>query len=203
MIDRYRTIAVATSARIQRKRSRFIAHVLPAESLEEIEEELERVRRLHHDARHVCHGYRLLAEPEPIVGFDDAGEPAGSAGLSILQQLEQEDLLYVLAIVVRYFGGVKLGIGGLVRAYGDAVREALDRGSIIERALETELAIFFSPDLTSAVMGTIHRHGARVVRIEYDAEARATVAVPPSGVAVFADALREATGARARMEVQS
>lgn len=203
MIDRYRTIDAPASARIRRTRSRFLAYVLPVESPDEIEDELAEIRSAHHDARHVCHAYRLLGDPEPIAALDDAGEPSGSAGLPIMQQLERDALLNVLAVVVRYFGGVKLGIGGLVRAYGDAVRAAIDQGSIVERALEIELGIAFSPDLTSAVMGTIHRLGARVVRIEYDAEARAIVGLPPSRISAFADALREATGDRAKMEVRS
>lgn len=202
MIDRYRTIAEPTSARITRKKSRFFASVFPVTTADEIEEELARLRRSHHDAAHVCYAYRLRGENEPVSVFEDAGEPARSAGLPICQQLEKDDLLDVLAVVVRHFGGVKLGIGGLIRAYSDAVRAALDRGSIVERILETEIEVAFSPDLTSAVMGTIHRQGARVVRIEYDAEARAVVALPPSRVDTFRETMRDATGARARMEVR-
>jgi len=200
--DAYRTIRSAASARITRKRSRFIAHLMPVSSFDEVELLITRLRREHHDARHICFAYRIHAEPAPLSGYDDAGEPRGSAGPPILQQLERANLLNILAAVVRHFGGVKLGVGGLVRAYSDAVADAIDCAEISVRSLSVQVEIAFTPDLTSAVMSTLHRLNAKIDRIEYDALAHATVTVSPSRTGELTCALREATGGRARSEVK-
>jgi uncharacterized YigZ family protein len=201
MIDAYRTIAVPSKARITRKRSRFLAFVHPVGSLDEVETTLAGIRRATHDASHHCAAYRLLGPATPIVSADDAGEPAGSAGPPILRRLEEADLLNALAVVVRYFGGTKLGVGGLIRAYGDATEAALAAARIIERRIVVDLVIRFPTDVNSGVMSTIHRSGAEVREIRYDAAAVVHVAISPSAVSSFREAIRNATGDRAVMEV--
>jgi len=186
-----------------RKRSRFLAFLLPVASIEEITEAIADLRKEHHDAVHVCSAYRLHAAPEPHAGSDDDGEPPGSAGGPMLRQLERGDLLNVLAAVVRYFGGVKLGVGGLVRAYGDAVTAAIEAAAIVPRRLLSHIDVSYPPTLTSAVMRTIHQFGAEIERIEYDALAQAVVAVPPSRLAEFVEAMQEATGDQATVEVRA
>jgi uncharacterized YigZ family protein len=199
-MDAYRTLANQGSARLTRQRSRFLAFVGPAATVDEVEGRLAACRRQYHDATHVCHAYRCRADLGIIARADDAGEPSGSAGAPILQQLEAADLVDVLAVVVRYFGGVKLGIGGLVRAYGAVTAAALSEASRIERHLEVALRIRFPIDVNAAVLRAIHRHGARVLDIRYDSEGEATVTVLPSRATLFADSLCEETGARARVE---
>ncbi|MCX6091317.1 MAG: YigZ family protein, partial [Candidatus Bipolaricaulota bacterium] len=130
----------------------------------------------------------------------DAGEPKGSAGLPILQQLEAAQLVDVLAVVVRHFGGVKLGIGGLVRAYAGVTAAALSHASVVERRVETTLRIRFPHEVNAAVMRIVHRHGARVLGIRYDTQGEMAVALPPSRALTFTDAVREETGARASVE---
>jgi uncharacterized YigZ family protein len=203
MIDSFQTIAKPASARITRKKSRFLAFLIPVGSLDEVEAELRRLRKTHHDANHVCFAYRLHSEPTPLSAAEDAGEPSGSAGLPILQQLQRAELLDLLAVVIRHFGGVKLGVGGLVRAYSDAVSAALTSARVIERAVTVEIEITFPPELTSPVMSIIHRLGATVARIEYDAQARAALALAPSRAQEFIRALRDATGGRASTEVKA
>ena len=200
-MDAYRTLESPARTRISRKKSRFLAFVFPVQSLDEIDVHRAELRRAYHDATHHCSAYRLLIEGEPIATADDDGEPSGSAGPPILHQLEGDDLVNVLAVVVRYYGGTNLGVGGLVRAYGDAVAEALAVGSIVERRIERRVRIAYPPDATSGVMATIHHHSARVIQIEYDDRATAVVGLPPSRVAEFRAAMHEATGARATLEV--
>lgn len=202
MRDAFRTIAEPSAARITRSKSRFLSFLLPVSSHEAIEKELAVLKKTYHDASHICLAYRLLSGPEPLETADDAGEPAGSAGEPILRRLRQAEIHDVLAAVVRYFGGIKLGIGGLIRAYSEAAEEALASAHIVTRVLEIEISIDFPPELTSGVMGTIHRHAAAVRHIEYDAAGRAVVALPPSRVDPFVSALRDATGAQARVDVQ-
>ena len=200
MIDSYRTIREEAQAKIVRKKSRFIALCYPASSIEEVDLLLEQARRTHHDASHRCYAYRLLGDDAPIEYSSDAGEPAGSAGLPILQQIEKQDLYDVLVIVVRYFGGIKLGIGGLIHAYSDVTAEAIAAAKIFIKKQEIKLSVRFPPEISSRVMGLIHRHPARVEDVKYDKEGCVLLAIPPSGVERFTRELKEATGARAHWE---
>lgn len=200
MIDSYRTVDGEAQAKITRKKSRFVALCYHVSTAKEVGSVLERARRTYHDASHRCYAYRLLNDGGPIEYSSDAGEPAGSAGLPILQQIQKHDLYDVLVIVVRYFGGTKLGIGGLIHAYGDVTSEALAEAKIVTRKQEVRLSVHFSPEISSAVMGLIHRHPARVEEVKYEQEARILVALPPSGVERFTRELIEVTGARAHWE---
>ena len=200
MIDTYLTINEPVTARITRKKSRFIGHLYPAPSEADIDAALKQIKRTYHDASHCCYAYRLLGSSGPIIHADDAGEPAGSAGRPILQKLEAAELVNVLAVVVRYFGGTNLGVGGLIRAYADATKEAIAAATLVEKQQRTRLAIHFPPELNSGVMGLIHRHPIEVKQVSYNKEARVLVAIPPSLLARFSQELQEATGARARIE---
>ena len=201
MIDSYRTLAEAAKGRITRKKSRFLSFVHPADSLDQVEAKIAEVRRAYHDAAHHCTAYRLVASPEPIAAADDAGEPSGSAGPPILHRLEEADLLNVLVVVVRYFGGTKLGVGGLIRAYADATQAALEEARIVVRRMAVEVLIRFPADVNSGVMATIHRCGAAVRDVRFDESAVVRVGLAPSGVSAFRSAIREATGDRATTEV--
>jgi len=201
MIDAYRTLAEPAKGRIQRKRSRFLSVVMPVGSPEEVDARRTEIRRAYHDATHHCSAYRLAATPDPIVASDDAGEPHGSAGPPILRRLEEADVLNVLAVVVRYFGGTKLGIGGLIRAYADATEAALASARIVVRRVMTELLIRFPPDVNSGVMATIHQCGADVRDVRFDESAEVRIAISPSTIPSFRAKLREATGDRASAEV--
>jgi len=200
-MDAYRTIAGSADARITRKRSRFLAFVEPVRSMLDVEERLSDAKRTYHDARHVCSAYRLLVDDQIVELSDDNGEPHGSAGLPMLQQLEKADVLNVLAVVVRYFGGVKLGVGGLVRAYSDAVAAAIEASRTVVRTLETTLRVSFPPAVHGPAMAALHRVGAHVYRIEYDDVAHVRIGLPPSGVAAFMETLAENTGGQATVEV--
>lgn len=201
-MDRYLTVAGPASARLTRDRSRFLARVEPV-TADNVSVRVAALQREHHDASHVCFAYRVRAEDRIVAHTDDAGEPRGSAGLPILQQLEAARLIDVLAVTVRHFGGVKLGIGGLVRAYGDVTAAALAAAEVVERLVETVLRVRFPQATNAAAMRAVHRYGARVVDIRYDTEAEMVVALAPSQAAAFAGALREETGARARISEET
>ena len=200
MSDAYLSIKKPSSARLTRKKSRFIGLLYPASSEAEIETILKSVKRTYHDATHHCTACRLTSPSGLIVRTDDAGEPAGSAGGPILQQLETAKLYDVLAVVVRYFGGTKLGMGGLIRAYADATKEAIAAATLVEKQQRTRLAIRFPSEVNSQVMGLIHRHPIEVEQVSYNKDARILVALPPSLLPRFTAELKEATGARARTE---
>jgi putative IMPACT (imprinted ancient) family translation regulator len=121
----------------------------------------------------------------------------------MLQQLAGQDLCNVLAIVVRYYGGTNLGVGGLVRAYSDAVSEALEQAAIISRTLSDRITIRFPVEVNSSVMSTLHRFPAQIEALVYEEPVRIELSLPPSHVGALRAALTEATGARAEMEVAS
>jgi len=200
MSDSYRSIRAGASARLTRERSRFVGLVFPAHDVASIEEILRSVRREHHDASHCPFAYRLLLGLETVERVDDDGEPRGTAGAPILRELRSAEVLNLVAVVVRHFGGVKLGRGGLARAYAEATRAALEGAAIAEIHRQVRVTVCFPAALGARVMATVHRHRARVVEVDYTHGGRLVALVSPSRSARFAADVEEATGGRARCE---
>ncbi|MGW5028756.1 IMPACT family protein, partial [Streptomyces albidoflavus] len=125
MQDEYRTVAREGVHETEINRSRFLCTLAPAATEEEAQAVIARVRRAHADATHNCYAYVIGADASVQKAADD-GEPGGTAGVPMLQMLLRRDIRYAVAVVTRYYGGVKLGAGGLIRAYGGSVGEALD-----------------------------------------------------------------------------
>ena len=123
--DTYKTIADVSEGLYTEKRSKFIAVALPVKTVEEIKEHLEVYQKKYYDARHVCYAYMLGHERKDFRANDN-GEPSGTAGKPILGQINSNELTDILVIVVRYFGGIKLGAGGLTRAYAGSAQAAVD-----------------------------------------------------------------------------
>ena len=130
--DTYISIAAPSEGIFKDQGSRFLAFAYPVESEEEVKALLEKARKEYHDARHHCVAYRIGLKGETWRASDD-GEPAGSAGRPILGQIDSAGLSDVAVVVVRYFGGIKLGIPGLIRAYKSATKDALDNAAKIEK----------------------------------------------------------------------
>ena len=129
-MEQFKTIMQDAQAEIEEKKSRFIANVYYIENTEEAEEHLKQIRKKYFDARHNCFAYRILEENGVKEKQSDDGEPSGTAGIPILLVLEKQNLSHVLCIVVRYFGKIKLGAGGLVRAYTKSATEVLKNHTI-------------------------------------------------------------------------
>jgi len=203
MIDSYLTLNESVAHKLTRKKSRFIALLSPVTNGPDVERRLQAIRKTYHDATHHCFAARWLeAESVAEVSSDD-GEPAGSAGLPILQQVAGRELVNLLAVVVRYYGGINLGVGGLIRAYSDATSEALDAASIVRRKVTVHITIRFPVEVNSAVMSIIHRFQASVESLVYEDPVHVDVTLPPSQVSAFRAALVETTGARAEVEISS
>lgn len=113
------------------KKSRFIGYLYPVRNVEEAQEIIHELNKEHYKATHVCTAY-ILEDDASIQKGNDDGEPSGTAGLPMLEVLKQNNLTYILAVVVRYFGGIKLGAGGLIRAYSHGVSVALDKAQVIQ-----------------------------------------------------------------------
>lgn len=127
----YLTIAKEAACEAVIKKSRFIGAVYPAESLEEAQEKIAQIKKKYWDARHNCSAF-VLGEDASLMRYSDDGEPQGTAGVPMLEVLKQNGATNVLAVVTRYFGGVLLGAGGLARAYGGAVSDALRAAGIVK-----------------------------------------------------------------------
>ena len=201
MIDSYLTIKDSTLHKITRKKSRFIALLSPASSHEDVQQQIEAIRKSYHDATHHCSAFRLLIDDIVVEASSDDSEPSGSAGLPMLHQLAGKELCNILAVVVRYYGGTKLGVGGLVRAYSDAVSEALDQTVIVTQTMRAHITIRFPVEVNSSVMSTVHRFSAHIENLVYEEPVRIEVTLPPSQVETFRAVLTEATGARTKLEV--
>ncbi len=130
-MDTFYTLATATKAVFTEKRSRFISFAIPVESREQAREEVKRISKEYFDARHVCWAFMLGADRLDFLSSDN-GEPSGTAGKPILGQINSYNITDVVIIVVRYFGGIKLGTPGLIAAYREAARLAIEEGEIIE-----------------------------------------------------------------------
>ncbi|CAN5475010.1 YigZ family protein [soil metagenome] len=152
MVDSYlRPRAAVTAEPPKVKGSRFIGDVIPVRNPERALELVDEATRREHAARHHCWAYRIGPQAEGV-RFNDDGEPHGSAGRPILRQIEGRNLSDTLVVVTRYFGGAKLGVGGLVRAYGDAAAAALDAAPLETKIVRERLVLHFDYDDTSAAM---------------------------------------------------
>jgi len=154
MNDLYRTIAKASEGLYKEKGSKFLAMAYPVSSQKDISQRLAELRKKYHDARHHCYAWRLGPEKTEYRVNDD-GEPSGSAGKPIFGQIQSRDLSDVLIVVIRYFGGTLLGVGGLIRAYRAAASDALDRNQVIELKVYYRMKVDFSYDRMNAVMKMI------------------------------------------------
>lgn len=130
-MDTYYTLAAPSKALFTEKRSRFISFAIPVTTREQAREEVKRISKEYFDARHVCWAFMLGADRLDFLSSDN-GEPSGTAGKPILGQINSANLTDIVIIVVRYFGGIKLGTPGLIAAYREAARLAIEEGEIIE-----------------------------------------------------------------------
>lgn len=193
MTDTYRSIRAPATTEIKVKGSRFLAEAVPVVDAEAAEAALAAFRKRDYNATHHCPAYRVGPEGAIFRSSDD-GEPSGTAGLPILRQIDARDLTNTLVVVIRYYGGTKLGTGGLIRAYGDVASAVLDACTIDEHVLRTPIRVRFGYADTSPAMHTIGQFDAEIVGTAYAEETEITVAVRRSEadafVAAFVEALR-------------
>ncbi len=167
--DEYLTLAGESEGLYKEKGSRFIGIALPVETAEEVKTNLDRIKKAYHDARHHCYAYRLGAEPYES-RFNDDGEPSGTAGKPIYGQIQSFVLTNVLIVVVRYFGGVKLGTGGLLQAYKAASREAIANGSILTKTWMKRIELHFNYLRMNDIMHLIKEEGGMITSQEFALE---------------------------------
>jgi uncharacterized YigZ family protein len=165
--DVYSSVAERSQSVFRDKGSRFIGMIIPVESQDEIKVELEHLRKEYHDARHHCYAWRLGVNGG-IWRINDDGEPSGSAGRPIYGQLLSHDISDVLGVVIRYFGGTKLGIPGLINAYKTVMQEAIDSATIISKILYAEFTVSFGYPAMNQVMRIIREQGIEMIRNDFN-----------------------------------
>mgnify|MGYP001627233333 FL=1 len=176
-MNSYRTLNGLSEGLYKEKGSKFIAYAVPCYSEEEAKEYLNAWRKEHHQARHVCYAYRFGADKK-VFRTNDDGEPNNSAGVPILGQIQSVDLTNVLVGVVRYFGGTKLGVGGLIHAYKTAAREAIDNGEIVEKELHEQFHLEFSYNEMPDVMRVVKSLGLEVINPDFQLQCSLDLMVP-------------------------
>jgi uncharacterized YigZ family protein len=200
MRDRYLTVAREGEHETSVNRSRFVCALSPAATEDEARAVLARNRKRHPGASHHCYAY-LIGADAGIQKSSDDGEPGGTAGVPMLQMLLRREIRYAVAVVSRYFGGTKLGAGGLARAYGGAVGEALDRLGTCQRQ-RLRLAVITASHQRAGRLENVLRAAGRAVRgVSYGAEVVIEVALPAAEIEDFSAWLAGATAGDARLEL--
>lgn len=145
-MEKFKTIYIDSEAEITEKKSKFIANLYYVNSLVEIEEKLKNIKKKYYDARHNCYAYRIVENESIIERSSDDGEPSGTAGAPMLNILKKMELVNVLVVVTRYFGGILLGTGGLVKAYSEATKKALENSkfAIEESGIIAEIKLNYN-----------------------------------------------------------
>ena len=174
--DTYKTIADVSEGLYTEKRSKFIAVALPVKTVEEIKEHLEVYQKKYYDARHVCYAYMLGHERKDFRANDN-GEPSGTAGKPILGQINSNELTDILVIVVRYFGGIKLGTSGLIVAYKAAAAEAIAAATILEKTVDDEVTVLFEYPFMNDVMRIVKEEEPEIADQLYDMDCRMTLRI--------------------------
>ncbi len=165
--DSFFTLAAAAESLFKEKSSKFITYGYPVESEEQIALHLAELRKRHYDATHHCYAWRLGAKGEKFRANDD-GEPSSTAGKPILGQLLSREVTNCLVVVVRYFGGTKLGVSGLIEAYRDSTALLLDEAEIVEQMVEVAVEVRFVYEVMNGVMKVVKEMQPRIVRQDFD-----------------------------------
>lgn len=178
-IDDYQTISELSTGVYKEKGSKFYAYALPVFSDDDIKEQVEWVKKEHPKARHHCFAFRLGMDKNKYRANDD-GEPSGTAGKPILGQIDSFGLTNIIIIVVRYFGGTKLGVPGLIHAYKQSSIDALEQADIITKTVENQYLISFGYEVMSDVMNALKKWNIHVISQDFGNSAIIKIAIPKS-----------------------
>ncbi|MEU5810465.1 MULTISPECIES: YigZ family protein [unclassified Streptomyces] len=182
--DQYATVAREGVHESEINRSRFLCSLAPAATEQEAQEFVARIRREHPTATHNCYAYVIGADASVQKASDD-GEPGGTAGVPMLQMLMRRDVRYAVAVVTRYYGGVKLGAGGLIRAYGGVVGEALDVLGTVTRRRYRLATVTVDHQRAGKIQNDLRSTGRTVVDLRYGAAVEIEVALPEADLPGF------------------
>lgn len=193
--DSYKTIKQVAEGYYTEKRSRFISYAIPVRTVEEVKEQLDKYRKQYYDARHVCWAYMLGPERLTFRANDD-GEPSSTAGKPILGQINSNELTDILIIVVRYFGGIKLGTSGLIVAYKAAAAEAIAACTIVEKTVDEEVTVLFEYPFMNDIMRIVKEEEPEILSQSYDMDCSMTLRIRQSAMPRLRSRLEKVETAR-------
>jgi len=202
-IDSYDTLAESGTAKLKDRGSVFISLAVPVSSREDADKQLEEWRKKYYDSTHIGWARRLAPPPDGEERCDDDGEPHGSTGPPILNAIRGADLWGVLVGVVRYYGGTKLGVGGLIRAYGGAAAEGLENTKRKTIEITSTLTVSISHERAGAVYALAEKVGAKLTSPEYTTDGIVIrLTVLSSRMSYLEDQIREVTAGRAQTKIE-
>jgi uncharacterized YigZ family protein len=193
--DSYLTIASSSEGQYTEKRSKFLAFAFPVSTVEEVKELVEAHQKKYYDARHVCYAY-MLGHERLTFRANDNGEPSGTAGKPILGQINSNELTDILIIVVRYFGGVKLGTSGLIQAYKAAAAEAIAAVTVVEKTVDEQVTIAFEYTLMNQVMRVVKEEEPAILAQTFDNDCQMTLSIRASLMPRLRQRLEKVDGLR-------
>lgn len=174
--DEYRTIKSLSEGQYSEKRSKFLAFALPVENVDEVRELVAQYQKKYYDARHACYAYMIGADRHTFRANDN-GEPSGTAGKPILGQINSNELTNILIIVVRYFGGIKLGTSGLIQAYKAAAAEAISNAEIVTKTVDENLSVAYEFPMMNSVMKVIKDLNPKIISQGYETDCTMTLQI--------------------------
>ncbi len=192
--DTYKTILEAAESIYKEKSSKFLIYAYHVESEEEVKAYLDPLRKLHYDATHHCYAWRIGYRGEKFRANDD-GEPSSTAGKPILGQLISHEVTNCLIVVVRYFGGTKLGVSGLIEAYRDSAAQVIEEAQVVELTIDVTIDVEFSYMSMNSVMRIVKEEQPRIVEQEFDNLCRMKLAIRESKAEVLISKLKKVEGA--------
>ena len=194
--DSYQTIKNSAETEIKIKASKFIGRVFSCQSADEAISILGNIRKKYYDATHHCFAYRVGLGKEIIFRYSDDGEPSGTAGKPIYDRLEGQNLTNLILIVTRYYGGTKLGTGGLTHAYSDTARQALEEAGILEKFITEQIPMVLQFTDYSAVERMIIQIGGKIVDSDFSDIVKITVEIRLSLIEKLKNSLIDLTSGR-------
>lgn len=197
----YRTIARAGSIELEIKKSRFICHVERANSDEAARAFIAEMKKRYWDANHNCSAY-VIGDRGDIQRTSDDGEPSGTAGVPMLNVLLKRELTDTVVVVTRYFGGVKLGAGGLIRAYGQSVSAAIDEVGVVVRKELTQVAVLAGFEDAGRLENAVRADGREPDDVQYGENVTILLTLDPADVPDFEASVAEQTSGRATVETR-
>jgi uncharacterized YigZ family protein len=171
----FKTISENITEELVEKKSKFIADVFYVESIRDAEEKIKEIEKKYYDARHHCYAFSIYEEGGVTNRFSDDGEPSGTAGGPMLNIITQKNLSNILVVVTRYFGGILLGTGGLVKAYSGAFQKALEKATIIDKDLGIEATIVVSYSDQDKAKYYLEQNSINIVGTSYEEAVTITV----------------------------
>ncbi len=202
-MNEFKTIKEKVTGEIVEKKSKFIANIYPVNTVKEAEDIIKKMKKTYHDARHNCFAYSIVEDEKQINKFSDDGEPSGTAGAPMLSILNNNNLCNVLVIVTRYFGGILLGTGGLVRAYSNATLQALENAEYINKILGYTIEVVMDYENLQYFKYYCEKKDINIVKMEYLEKIKCIIEVAEEEKKEFVSEKIEKNGINTKRQIKS